>query len=557
LGKIGKIELKIGIENWGKLGRWFKCNLTLKKGRSSISFKNTLLRLPDTIILDREKRSIRNLNKMQIELENDEFANVTGKIFDYLEEKKAALIPSFFFIDPFGFTGIPFDIVKRILSNPKTEIFFTFMVRDIARFIECTTLKQTFTRLFAANEWKKIMELPDREKALIELYRKHLHDLAKVKYSLHFKVSESERFRTVYYLIHATNHIKGHSIMKQIMYREGPHGSFAYLGPIDLAERHQARPFDIHDTRQLKKLLLDRFRGQTLTYDEIQEEMCSPWHSEPPYINTHYNQALKELEKEQKIKIVRITSKTTRGLSGNDLITFLKNIPDQITLSPTLETYPHAQKNKIFYKEYALLNGMRKNLVYKVNDGSIISRFDKTPLPVKETDIVCPHFLELKWAYGCPYDCAWCYLKGTFRFRPEGTSPVIKPYDKIRLHTERFLEEVKEPEILNTGEIADSLMNEDSESPFSKLIIPLFEKQAHHRVLFLTKSYKIKNLLEIEPHRQTIISFSLNSIPVAETWERAPHILKRIEAARKVIEAGYEVRLRIDPMVPIEHWEKT
>jgi spore photoproduct lyase len=200
---------------------------------------------------------------------------------------------------------------------------------------------------------------------------------------------------------------------------------------------------------------------------------------------------------------------------------------------------------------------MRKNLVYKVNDGSIISRFDKTPLPVKETDIVCPHFLELKWAYGCPYDCAWCYLKGTFRFRPEGTSPVIKPYDKIRLHTERFLEEVKEPEILNTGEIADSLMNEDSESPFSKLIIPLFEKQAHHRVLFLTKSYKIKNLLEIEPHRQTIISFSLNSIPVAETWERAPHILKRIEAARKVIEAGYEVRLRIDPMVPIEHWEKT
>jgi hypothetical protein len=52
LGKIGKIELKIGIENWGKLGRWFKCNLTLKKGRSSISFKNTLLRLPDTIIFE-------------------------------------------------------------------------------------------------------------------------------------------------------------------------------------------------------------------------------------------------------------------------------------------------------------------------------------------------------------------------------------------------------------------------------------------------------------------------------------------------------------------------
>jgi hypothetical protein len=26
------------------------------------------------------------------------------------------------------------------------------------------------------------------------------------------------------------------------------------------------------------------------------------------------------------------------------------------------------------------------------------------------------NILELKWAYGCPFDCAWCYLKGTFRF---------------------------------------------------------------------------------------------------------------------------------------------
>ena len=62
--------------------------------------------------------------------------------------------------------------------------------------------------------------------------------------------------------------------------------------------------------------------------------------------------------------------------------------------------------------------------------------------------------------------------------------------------------------------------------------------------------------MEIEPHKQVIVSFSLNAIPVAERWEKAPHVLKRIEAARKVFEAGYEVRIRIDPMVPIENWQK-
>ena len=213
-------------------------------------------------------------------------------------------------------------------------------------------------------------------------------------------------------------------------------------------------------------------------------------------------------------------------------------------------------KPKIHYREYTQLNGKKETLVARVNDGSIIARFDKTPLPERSTDVVCPHFLELKWAYGCPFDCSWCYLKGTFRFRPDGLKPVVKDYEKIKSHTEAFLEKVKSPEILNTGEIADSLMHENSVSPFSKLIIPMFEGQRLHKVLFLTKSSNVKNLLDIYPYKQTIISFSLNAIPVAKRWEKAPSVMKRIEAATKVYEAGYEVRLRIDPMVPIDNWKK-
>jgi spore photoproduct lyase len=213
-------------------------------------------------------------------------------------------------------------------------------------------------------------------------------------------------------------------------------------------------------------------------------------------------------------------------------------------------------KIKIKYQKYRLLDGVFKTLVQQVNDGSIITRFDKTPLPQEFNDVICPHFIELKWAYGCPYDCAWCYLKGTFRFHPTKTLPVVKPYEKIELHTRKFLEEVKTPEILNTGEIADSLMHENGKLAFSKLIIPIFETQKLHKVLFLTKSSNVNSLLEIEPHNQVIMSFTLNAIPVAEKWEKASSVLKRIEAAKKVSDAGYEVRVRIDPIVPIEDWSK-
>jgi len=213
-------------------------------------------------------------------------------------------------------------------------------------------------------------------------------------------------------------------------------------------------------------------------------------------------------------------------------------------------------KPKITITEYKLLNGSRESLIQQVGDGSIIKRFDKTPPPIKQTNVVCPHFLELKWAYGCPFDCAWCYLKGTFRFLPTGTKPVIKDYKKIELHTRRFLNELTTPEILNTGEIADSLMWENSSKPFSKFIIPMFEEQDRHKVLFVTKSDNIKNLLESNPHNQVIVSFSLNPDEVARRWERgAPPIDRRIEAGRKLSQTGYEVRIRIDPMVPVPDWK--
>lgn len=228
----------------------------------------------------------------------------------------------------------------------------------------------------------------------------------------------------------------------------------------------------------------------------------------------------------------------------------------ELLLFKNLETKKVQRPPRIKNKVYRLLNGERKTLIEKVNDGSIITRFDKTPLPQKATDVVCPHFVELKWAYGCPFDCSWCYLKGTFRFRPEGIKPVVKDLEKVRLHLQAFLEEVKEPEILNTGEIADSLMMENGISAFSKFIISLFEAQNKHKVLFVTKSNNIKNLLEINPHKQAIISFTLNALPVAESWEkRTPKVLDRIKAAEELSKADYEVRIRIDPMVPIDNWE--
>lgn len=178
-------------------------------------------------------------------------------------------------------------------------------------------------------------------------------------------------------------------------------------------------------------------------------------------------------------------------------------------------------------------------------DGMIVY-FSKTPF-----DIVCPHFWELRWAFGCPFDCAYCYLQGTGhgnktpKYRP--INRVIEAIDKA-FKDEYFL---KHPSIFNSGELSDSLMNPTN----MKQITDFFETQGRHKLLLLTKSANVEWLSQ-QTRKQTIASFSMNATEVSERWEhKAPLPQKRIEAAKQLAESGYEVRIRIDPIFPVENWQ--
>lgn len=174
----------------------------------------------------------------------------------------------------------------------------------------------------------------------------------------------------------------------------------------------------------------------------------------------------------------------------------------------------------------------------------IIVPFEKTP-----QSIVCPHFWELRWAYGCHFNCSYCYLQGTFRGHKE---PWNIPLSHVFIALDNFFNQVSEPSILNSGELADSLV-----FPFEiEKIIDKFEEQNRHKLLLLTKSANVGFLLK-KPRKQTIVSFSINAYTPAKLWEKnVPPPEKRIEAAKMVSDAGYETRIRIDPIFPIENWQE-
>jgi spore photoproduct lyase len=221
-------------------------------------------------------------------------------------------------------------------------------------------------------------------------------------------------------------------------------------------------------------------------------------------------------------------------------------------------------------KNYAQIGGGTKLQVSSVGE-EILRRFDRTELPKTDEEIYCPHFMLLAWANGCPFNCSWCFLKGTFRFRGQhenGRVPQeFKSRERVGKHLEAFLAAKDLPaEIIDTGELSDSLMDEGKreEVPFSEWIMSYF-LGSKHKVLFLTKSINIKEFIlhgraqdaKWRWQQNAILGWSVNAAKVSEKWEvYAPTMIQRLDAAKQVYDLGYEVRLRIDPMVPVENWKE-
>ncbi|MFQ5762384.1 MAG: radical SAM protein [Candidatus Bathyarchaeia archaeon] len=171
--------------------------------------------------------------------------------------------------------------------------------------------------------------------------------------------------------------------------------------------------------------------------------------------------------------------------------------------------------------------------------------------------IVCCPFMEIVFATGCPYDCQYCYLRGTFR---RGIVPKPTLYSNWRrmIHeVQAYLTRLPTPTVFHTGELADSLAMPPAARTIAALI-EVFAKQDKHKLLLLTKSANVESILHVEHARQTVVGFSLNPPQIAQTFETgAAHPSARLDAAQKCLDAGYPVVFRLDPMIPEEGWERT
>jgi three-Cys-motif partner protein len=72
---------------------------------------------------------------IKVDIKNMEFDKYATEVIDYLKEQKSSLAPTFAFVDPFGYSGLPMELLADLLAYDKTEVFVNFMVNYVNRFI--------------------------------------------------------------------------------------------------------------------------------------------------------------------------------------------------------------------------------------------------------------------------------------------------------------------------------------------------------------------------------------------------------------------------------------
>lgn len=185
---------------------------------------------------------------------------------------------------------------------------------------------------------------------------------------------------------------------------------------------------------------------------------------------------------------------------------------------------------------------------YRKRSTPFIKRFDATP-----EGIVCPHFWMLSHSNGCLYNCAYCYLKHTMRnnlIDGRVVPTVFTNLDDMKGQLIEWAEENKEPCLLNTGELSDSFLD-TGYMPVLFNLAAFSKPFKRHTILLLTKGadnvlYALRSLPTLS---NTVISFSVSTN--AGMYEMgAPPVLDRLKTARTLKDAGWRIRLRIDPLIP-------
>jgi three-Cys-motif partner protein len=251
---------------------------------------------------------------------------VGTKIVKMFEEMR--LIPTLFFVDPWGYKGLSLQLVNAVVKDWACECIFFFNYNRINMGLNNELVREHMNALFGEQRADALraklakLSTADRELMIVEELCKALNPTGD-RYVLPFRFKDDRGTRTSHHLIFVSKHFLGYHIMKGVMARESSKreqgvAAFEYR-PADknyplLFE--MSRPLD-----DLEAMLLKGCAGKNVSFRQLYES-----HSVGrPYTDSNYRAVLKRLEQAGTIAADAPGRKRRKGTFADDVvITFPK-----------------------------------------------------------------------------------------------------------------------------------------------------------------------------------------------------------------------------------------
>lgn len=280
-----------------------------------------------TIFNDRDENNTQSLEKAINELPNIETLkhapvvqnNEIGiDIIKSFEQRR--LIPTLFFIDPWGYKGLSLKLVDTAVKDWGCDCIFFFNYNRINMGLGNYKVEQHMNDLFGENRADKLREkmqglnADERELEIVEEICQAIKDMGR-QFVLPFGFKSESGTRTKHHLIFVSKNVRGYEVMKEVMASESSevNDGVASFGYSPASERQPllftlTQPLEI-----LGEMLLKDFAGHTLKMQEVYERH----HVGKRYIKKNYKMALSNLHD---AGLVSVTTKRRKGTFGDDVV---------------------------------------------------------------------------------------------------------------------------------------------------------------------------------------------------------------------------------------------
>lgn len=226
------------------------------------------------------------------------FEDAAVKLIKY-KEKHRETLPTFALIDPFGFSGIPYDLIKLLMEQRSSECLITFMVDSLNRWLEHPEdgIQEHVTAAFGTEKAAEIVRSSgaNRIQVLRDLYLKQLKKFA--KYCRYFEMRDQKN-RVLYYLFFISNNLLGFVKMKEAMWGVDTSGGFRFS---DSTDPSQEVLFDSEDIWLPISIL--QITNQFESRMNIPVKQVRVYiEKETIFLKKHMKKALREMEETERIK---------------------------------------------------------------------------------------------------------------------------------------------------------------------------------------------------------------------------------------------------------------